>query len=127
VALGDVRLNEVALLFRPLPTPAGFAPLDSVPLNIARVSEPELGFRAPLGQFFTRELATPLATYAPGDSVVSLPITFFALSQIVRDSAVAGDFALVSVPEASTFGALFLEPVPRLRITYTLPVAPRFP
>lgn len=123
VPLRDVRLNEVALLFRAVPTPGGFQPLDTVPLILSQIDEPELGARAPLGGF----LQGTLTRYTRGDSLVVVPFTGFAQDALLRDSVVAGDFALVSVPEASTFGVLWLDPNPRLRITYTLPAASRFP
>lgn len=121
--LRDVRVNEVALLFRPVPTPGGFQPLDTVPLILSQIDEPELGARAPLSGFLQRTLTR----YTRGDSLVVVPFTDFAQDALFRDSVVAGDFALVSVPEASTFGVLWLDPNPRLRITYTLPAASRFP
>lgn len=123
VPLSEVRLNEVALLFRTVPTTGGFQPLDSVPLVLSQIDEPGLGARAPLGDY----LQSTITRYVRGDSLVVIRITAFAQDAVSRDTAVAGDFALVSVPEANTFGVLWLDPNPRLRITYTLPVAPRFP
>lgn len=123
VPLRDVRLNEVALLFRPVPTPGGFQVLDSIPLILSEIDEPELGGRAPLGGF----LQGTLTRFSPGDSLLVVPVTDFVQYAVARDTTIAGDFALVSIPEASTFGVLWLEPTPRLRITYTLPAATRFP
>lgn len=122
VALEDVTLNEVALLLRPVPVPGGFEPRDTAAVNLRRVVEPELGARAPLGEF----ILGSRTTYRPGDTLVVVPITSLAATTFARDT-VAGEFALLSEPEAGQFGVLWFDPAVRLRITYTLPPAPRAP
>jgi hypothetical protein len=120
--LRDVTLNDVSLLLRPVPVPGGYEPLDSLPVSVRRVLEPELGARAPLGD----AVLGSLVTYHPGDTLVALPLTLLARSFAASDT-LTGDFALVSEPEANTFGVLWFEATPRVRITYTIPPAPRLP
>lgn len=122
VPLGEVVLNGVDLLLRPQPVPQGFQALDSTVLVVRRVSEVELGRAAPLGE----RVPGAVSFFAPGDSVVRVPLTNLARQGVVTDT-LTGDFALVSEPEANSFGALWFESEPRLQITYTLPAPPRLP
>jgi hypothetical protein len=122
LALKDVSINSVELLLRPLAMPLAFAPVGPVPLTVRTVEEPELGFRAPLGP----TVDPTAAAYQPGDTVVAIPLTFQVQAQVARDS-LTGSFALLSEPQGNTFGAVWFEPAPRLRITYTLPPASRLP
>lgn len=131
--LDSVLLNQVALLLRPGDTPGGFDPLTTLPLSLRLVDEAELGAAAPLGP---RVLDVDLArnsqvySFAPGDTLVELPITNLARNLALSDS-VPRTFALVSELQGSTvpptFGVAFFEGQPRLRIIYTLPASRRLP
>lgn len=119
VPLSEVQLNQVAILLRPATVPSGFGALNGVPLALRQVAEPELGRVAPLGQTsLDRD-----ATFAPGDTVVVLPITALTATLAANDS-IPRTFALVSelpqIDAPPTFGAAFFDPAPRLRIIYTL-------
>ncbi|HET6763590.1 MAG TPA: hypothetical protein VFH27_07950, partial [Longimicrobiaceae bacterium] len=121
--LKSVAINSVELLLRPATTiPSAFASLDSVALTLRTVDEPELGRVAPLGGLVDARTAY----FHRGDTLVAVPLTSYAATQIARDS-LHGAFALISEPAGNTFGAVWFEPAPRLRITYTLPPAPRLP
>ncbi|HEX8692187.1 MAG TPA: hypothetical protein VF746_07200 [Longimicrobium sp.] len=134
--LRDVLLNRVSLLFRPLPTPGGFEPLEAVPLTLWTVPDPELGRRAPLGFLALDpvEGLGQLRAFAPGDTLVELPITTYSAAA-VRNDSLTTTFALLgeAVPSSSspapprTFGPALFEAAPRLRIVYTLPTRPRLP
>jgi len=91
-------------------------------LSLRTVNEPELGRVAPLGGLVDARTAY----FHRGDTLVAVPLTGFAATQIARDS-LHNAFALLSEPAGNTFGAVWFEPAPRLRITYTLPPAPRLP
>lgn len=120
VPLRNVSLNEVALVLRPVPVPEGFETLDSVPIRIRRVQEPELGRFAPLLEPINDPTAGgAVAWYRPGDTTVVVPITQFATGALRADS-VSGNFALLSEPPGGRFGVVWFEPMPRLRITYTV-------
>jgi hypothetical protein len=119
VPLSEVQLNQVAILLRPTTVPSGFGALNVVPLALRLVEEPELGRVAPLGQTsLDRDV-----TFAPGDTVVVLPITQLTATLAANDS-IPRTFALVSelpgINAPPTFGAAFFDPAPRLRIIYTL-------
>jgi hypothetical protein len=121
VPLSQVQLNQVAILLRRAPVPNGFAALNSVPLALRLVVEPELGRVAPLGQTsLDRDIL-----FAAADSVLALPVTALTNTLIANDS-LPRTFALVSeipgVDAPPNFGVLFLDPDARLRIVYTLPV-----
>jgi hypothetical protein len=131
--LDSVLLNQVSLLLRPGPVPAGFDPLTSVPLSLRLVDEAELGGAAPLGpRVLDVDLArnSQIYLFAPGDTVVELPITNLARNLALSDS-VPRTFALMSELSGSTvpptFGVAFFQAEPRLRIVYTLPARRRLP
>lgn len=131
--LDSVLLNQVQLLLQPGAVPAGFDPLTFLPLSLRLVDEPELGGQAPLGP---RALDVDAArrsqvyVYAPGDTVVVLPITNLARNLALSDS-VPRTYALLSELSATTvpptFGVAFFKAEPRLRIVYTLPARRRLP
>jgi hypothetical protein len=121
LSLREVSLNEVAVLLRPVAPPPAFATLDSIPLTIRRVLDPELGFRAPLASVVSSGVS-----YHPGDTLVAIPITAFVGSAVARDT-LSGSFAVLSEPAANTFGLVWFEPTPRLRVTYTLPARASLP
>lgn len=128
VKLTEVRLNQVALLFRPGPVPSGFDPLSEVPLSLRLIQEPELGASAPLGPRVLdsdpSRSFSQVYNYNPGDSVVVLPITTLTNTLAANDS-IPRTFALISELEGQTapptFGVAFLAAEPRLRIVYTIP------
>lgn len=131
--LDSVLLNQVQLLLRPGPVPAGFDPLTYVPLSLRMVDEPELGGQAPLGpRALDLDVARRSQVYlfSPADSVVVLPITNLARNLALSDS-VSRTYALVSELSATTvpptFGVAFFQAEPRLRIVYTLPARRRLP
>jgi hypothetical protein len=120
VPLSQVQLNQVAILLRPQPVPRGFGALNSVPLALRLVVEPELGRVAPLGQ----TLLDQDVLFASADSVLALPVTSLTRTLIANDS-IPRTVALVSEVSGAgpppTFGVLFLDADARLRIVYTLP------
>jgi hypothetical protein len=126
VPLRDVRLNDVALLLRPVDVPGGFDPLGRIPLTLRLVEEPELGRFAPLGQIALERDAV----LAPGDTVVALPLTALTATLLANDT-LPTTFALVSQQAFTTapasFGVAFFDGEPWLRIVYTLPSRRRLP
>ncbi|MDB4952403.1 MAG: hypothetical protein JWM27_5052 [Gemmatimonadetes bacterium] len=120
--LSEVSLNEVAVLLRPVAVSPAFASPDSIPLTLRVVQEPDLGFRAPLAGLVN----SALVAYHPGDTLVAIPFNEYAKTLVAKDS-LTSSLALLSEPAANTFGMVWFEPTPRLRITYTLPAKPRLP
>lgn len=132
VKLNQVQLNSVALLLKPLETPGGFDPVGPLPLNLRRVSEPELGRRAPLGCCAPGDpsgLLDRTVFYNPADSVVVIPLTQLALRTAFSTDTLPTTFALLSEAGAgpATFGVGFFRSDPQLRIVYTLPARRRLP
>lgn len=129
VPLSEVEVNRVSLLLRRLPVPGGFEPLDTIALTLRNIREPELGRRAPLGDFVLdrNPVVSPGRYYflSPADTVVELPLSDYA-QQVASGDTVPTSFALLSEPGFS-FGLGYFDPEPRLRIVYTLPVRPRLP
>jgi hypothetical protein len=141
VSTRAVTLNEVSLLLTPTSVPGGFRPLGRVPIALRRVTEPELGRRAPLGQLVNELLgldanARPVyggSAFAPADSVHTVPLTSFAAGLVASDTT-SFSLALLSDPGALSgnsgalsFGPAWFTPAPRLRIVYTLPARPALP
>jgi len=134
VPLRDVQLNQVALLLRPGPVPGGFSPLSDVPISLRVIQEPELGAAAPLGtEALDNDVSrglTQIYLFTPGDSLLVLPITTLTATLAANDS-LPRTFALVSEIQGQsfppTFGPVFLNAEPRLRIIYTLPARRRLP
>lgn len=126
--LDSVELNQVALVLRPVDVPGGFEALDSVPITLREVREPELGRNAPLGTVVVSPPSgstLPVAWWHPGDDEVVVTLTAFAASVAGGDGPQERSFALVSqLPglssEATTFGQVWFEGEPRLRVVYTL-------
>lgn len=138
VALRDVSINEAALVLEPLSVPGGFRPLGPVPLQLRRVSDPELGARAPLGEIVRDPAGFDAATgagvfspilFTPGQATpVIVPITGHVQALAARDSTGLAQqgrgtaLALLGEPEVATFGPALFRATPRLRLIYTLPV-----
>ncbi|HEV2147863.1 MAG TPA: hypothetical protein VGR37_10715 [Longimicrobiaceae bacterium] len=135
VPLRQLTLNEVSLLLDPVPVPNGFRPVGPVPIAVRRVTEPELGRRAPLGAVVNQPVGLTAARtlvfggsqFMPGDSLHVVPITSFAADLAASDSTGAS-LALLSdpgtlfgVPGALSFGPAWFAATPRLRIVYTAP------
>lgn len=120
VPLTAVQLNQVAILLRPSAVPRGFGALNSVPVALRLVDEPELGAVAPVGQ----TVLDNDPSLAAGDTVLVLPVTNLARTLAANDS-LPRTFALVSelsgIDSPPTFGVAFFDPDARLRIVYTLP------
>ncbi|HEX8246520.1 MAG TPA: hypothetical protein VF541_23650 [Longimicrobium sp.] len=136
--LKDVNLNRVSLLLKPLPPPPGFDPLQPLTLTVWTVDEPELGRRAPLGHLaldgtvVNGQLVNQFVNQAPADTVVELPITLTTLDAIQRDTlqlsfALLGQTPPVSGFSSRSFGMVRYDPLPRLRVVYTLPTRPQLP
>jgi hypothetical protein len=126
LALRDVRINHVTVLFTPLDVPNGFDPLGPVPLGLRILQEPELGRFAPLG---AQVLDRP-TTFSVRDSLLELPITGLTTTFAVNDT-LPTTFALVSesplTMDAPTFGLAFFRSDPLLRIIYTVPSRRQLP
>jgi hypothetical protein len=132
--LKDVKLDRVSLLLKPLPSPAGFDPLQPVTLTLWTVNEPELGRRAPLGQLSldADAVANSYVNAFPTDTVVELPITLQTEAAVKRDTLEMSFALLGQTPPATgtsfrSFGMVRYDPLPRLRIVYTLPTRPQLP
>lgn len=141
VGTRQVTLNEVSLLLTPTAVPGGFRPVGQVPIALRRVTEPELGRRAPLGQLVNDLLgldanARPLyggSGFTPSDSVHAVPFTTFAADLVASDTTsfslalLSDPGTLFGNPGALSFGPAWFTPAPRLRIVYTLPARPALP
>jgi hypothetical protein len=133
VGLRDVQLNLVELLLKPVDVPNGFDPLGLLPLNLRRVSEPELGRRAPLGccapSDQTGLLDQPVFYNPRTDSLAVIPLTRLTLQTVFASDTLPTTFALLSEagPGPPTFGVGFFRGDPLLRIVYTLPARRRLP
>ncbi|HEU0016664.1 MAG TPA: hypothetical protein VFQ45_23480 [Longimicrobium sp.] len=131
VPLGEVRLNRVSLLLRPVDTPGGYDPIAPLAVTARAVSEPELGRYAPLGNFIVDSdtASGPYRILQPGDTLLEIPITGFTDATTRVDSlptafALVSEFGGIGVP---TFGVGFFEAGARLRLVYTVPVRRRLP
>lgn len=124
--LSEVRINQVALLLRPLDVPGGFDPLAPTPVTMRLVQEPELGRSAPLGQ----SLLDRSVVFSVRDTLVALPLTGLAAT-LVRNDSLPITFALISesplTTASPTFGVGFFRGDPMLRIIYTLPTRRQLP
>jgi hypothetical protein len=123
----------VSLLFRVLQPPPGFSLLDSMAITLRAISEPELGRRAPLGEYAAdRNPPGSLVRtfyHQPADSVVEVPLTEYAL-RLAQGDTLPTSFALLSEGDLRgpvNFGLGVYETTPRLRIVYTLPSRPELP
>ena len=133
VRLSEVQLNSVQLLLKRVDVPGGFDPIGSLPLNLRRVSEPELGRLAPLGCCAPGDpsgLLDQPVFYNPADSVAIIPLTRLALRTVFASDTLPITFALLSESGGAgpaTFGVGFFRGDPQLRIVYTLPARRRLP
>ncbi len=126
VPLTEVRLNQVAVLFDRLDSPAGFDPLAPTPVTLRVVEEPELGRLAPLGP----SIADRDAFFRVGKDFLELEITALTAAMATTDSFPT-TFALLSESLLTTgppgFGVGFFASDPLLRIVYTIPTRRRLP
>ncbi|HEU4456767.1 MAG TPA: hypothetical protein VFR81_27105 [Longimicrobium sp.] len=135
VPLSEVLLNRVSLLLKPVASPPGFNPLGSIPITLWTVPEPELGRRAPLGLAVNDPLPStgPVVTAQPGDTLVEVPFTAYAIAAVAADTlpttfALLGEAPPLAAGAAPrNFGVSVFDAAPRLRIIYTLPIRPRLP
>lgn len=132
VALRDVTVNSAFLLLRPVAVPNGFRRLAPAPVGLRTVFETSLGRNSPLGEPAQDGFGTSAgavfrpALAAPGDTLVSIPVTQLVTRQLRSDSA-GVSLALLAEPEPAGFGVVWFESAPRLRIVYTLPARPLLP
>jgi hypothetical protein len=139
VPIEEVNLNEVALVFAPLPVPDGFRPLASLPLRLRSVGLPAMGSAAPLGPpiratgFSGSQAVIPPAAFATQqDTTVVFAITEEVIVRLDarRRALRAGqnvpglgfDMALLAEPEGAFFGFGRFTGTPELRLVYTLSV-----
>jgi len=137
VRLKDVDLNRVSLLLKPLPSPAGFDPLQPLPLTLWTITEPELGRRAPLGHLagdpqLLGQTLSQYALFTPGDTLVEVPLTLQTQDAVTRDTlqlnfALLGEAPPAGTTSGRTFGVARFDAQPRLRFVYTLHTRPELP
>lgn len=130
VSLKDGHINLAEILLRPAPSPAGFSPEDSIRVFARPLLESANVplSRSPIGDppSFTR-IAIPRDRFVAGDNgaEVGLIITEH-FTGIVSDTAtnvvdrVPRHIALLSQPEAASFGFATFQPNPRLRLVLTI-------
>lgn len=130
VRLADVTINYAGLLLQPTPAPAGFAPDDTVAMELRRVLG---GGEIPLARAPVRAFIPPiLFQVPPGSFAPDAEPAEIALTPIVRgiieaaksagDEALPATFALLDLDEGDGFGIAAFEPTaagaaaPKLRL-----------
>jgi hypothetical protein len=130
IALNDAHIHLAELLLQPTASPAGFSPEDGivvqaralletagVPLLRSPIVDPPLG---------ATRIVIPRTRFTATDTTsVGLPLTGL-ISALVADTATLAAnspprrVALLTNPEASTFGIASFKPGPRLRLVLTI-------
>jgi hypothetical protein len=127
--LGDLHVNIAELLLRPTASPPGYSPEDSIIVN-ARASVE--GTNVPLSRSPVADIvgasrtATPAARFTANDTGPDVVVTVSPLleSMLVDSATVAADraprrIALLTSPEAASFGFASFRAGPRLRLVVT--------
>jgi len=126
IAVTDVSLNRVDLVFDPVPVTGGFRPTDPVQVTVRRRFEPDLGLLAPLGAAFSGVNVRSDQFEFPGGAPVHFIVTA-AVGEALANGNTDLGLALSVEPEASTIAYAWLNRNPRLRFIYTLPQLPQLP
>lgn len=133
IPLREVSLNRATLVLEPEAVPGGFRPLRPITVALYDVGTPPIGpdgdtlfALTPLGREVTRTAVSDTLFVSGDAETVALPIT-----SRVRALDVATDrtltFALLAAPNSIGFGVARFGAAPRLRLVYTLPIAPELP
>lgn len=133
IPLRDVSLNRATLVLEPEAVPSGFRPLRPITIALFEVGTPPVGptgdtlfALTPLGREVART-AVADTLFVSGDAgTVELAITnrIRALDEATNRTLA---FALLAAPGSTGFGLARFGAAPRLRIVYTLPIAPELP
>lgn len=133
IPLGEVSLNRASLVLEPEAVPSGFRPLRPITVALFDVGTPPVGpagdtlfALTPLGREVART-AVADTLFVSGDTrTVELAITnrVRALDEATSRTLT---FALLAAPGSTGFGVARFGAAPRLRLVYTLPIAPELP
>jgi hypothetical protein len=127
IPLGQVQLNQLAVLLTPHVQPDGYRVVSPVRLEARLITEPELGARAPLGPSVGSSESIPADAFARGDTTAALFLGPAFARRLVADTARTGTIALTIEPEGRTFGVARFHRDARLRIIYTIVPEPTLP
>lgn len=133
IPLRDVSLNRATLVLEPEAVPGGFRPLMPITVALFDVGAPPLGpagdtlfALTPIGREVTRTTVAD-TLFVSGDArTVDLPITSRVRALDVGTERTL-TFALLAAPSSIGFGVARFGAAPRLRLVYTLPIAPELP
>jgi hypothetical protein len=128
--LGDIHLNQAELLLRPAGSPAGFSPEDSISVEaraVLRTSNLPLA-RSPLGDAVGAfRFPVPPNRFRDSDTgpEIALPVSAI-VNAMITDTTTAQspvrpprNIALLTGPEAFSFGFATFRAAPRLRLILT--------
>jgi hypothetical protein len=132
--LRDAFVNQAELLLAPTGSPAGFSPEDSIIVNATMLLESQAVplQRSPIApipnQSSAASRAVPRTRFVSTDAgaPVAVPITGYVDALLSDTAAVTSgqrvprQLALLTLPEALTFGFASFRPGPRLRLVLTI-------
>ncbi len=116
----QVSLNRVELILDPVPVPGGFRPVGNLRMVAWRVAEPALGEHAPLANLIDFAEVPGDFFLASSEDQVVVNVTGAITAALATQRDEVG-IALLTDPEASSFGYAWYDRNPRLRFLYTLP------
>ncbi len=126
VPLRDVSLNRVELILDPVPVAGGFRPVGLLRMAAWLVAEPHLGEVAPLASLVDFLEIPGDRFLASNDTPVIINITGAVARALANGESEVG-IALLTDPEASSFGYAWYDRNPRLRYLYTVPPTVELP
>lgn len=127
IRLSEANITYAALLFEPVPSPAGYVPMDSLRLTAHELLVTPLTplERSPLGSqvgISPDVLGPPRFLPPSGGEPIEVPVTRF-LQRLVTDTSQDGLLrwvAVVPVTEGVDFGLAAFQPAPRMRLVLTI-------